>query len=181
MKLYFDSEFTGKHKDSAFINLAIMDENGRSFYAEFNDFPLEQVAKDTQDKTPTLMTLRDYLCDGENTLVRGDSERIRCLLLEWLNEYDEAIFVIDGGHYDFVLLIELLSSNTGILPENICSVYLELNNEISIYKGVSVLDAFNYNREDIFLELVETSLPENIIFNTMYNVELIKSIHQELQ
>ena len=77
-------------------------------------------------------------------------------------------------------LTELLSFENE-LPENICSVYLELNNEISIYKGVSVLDAFNYDRRDIFKELAETSLPENIIFNTLYNAILIKAIHQELQ
>lgn len=180
MKLYFDSEFTGRYKDSAFINLAIVDEYGRSFYAEFNDYLEEQVAKDVLDKNPKLLTLRDYVCDGDNTMVRGDSEKIRYRLLEWLSVYDEAIFVIDGGHYDFVLLTELLSSE-GELPENICSVYLELNNEISIYKGVSVLDAFNYDRRDIFKELVETTLPENIIFNTLYNATLIKAIHQELQ
>ena len=177
MKLYFDSEFTGRHKESAFVNLAIIDEDGRSFYAEFNDCP-KQIANETN---PRLMTLRDYIQDGDNTVVYGDSERIRCLLLEWLTEYDEIIFVIDGGHYDFVLLTELLSQDTGVLPENICSVYLELNNEISIYKGMSVSDSFNYSRDEIFLELVEKSLPENIIFNTLYNATLIRAIHQELQ
>ena len=92
MKLYFDSEFTGKHKHSAFINLAIIDEDGRSFYAEFNDYPEDQVAKDVLDKNPKLLTLRDYVCDGDNTLVSGDSEKIRYHLLDWLSIYDEAIF-----------------------------------------------------------------------------------------
>lgn len=38
MLLFFDTEFTGLHKDTTIISLGIVAENGRKFYAEFTDY-----------------------------------------------------------------------------------------------------------------------------------------------
>lgn len=37
MKIFFDTEFTGLHKDTTLISLGMISEDGRRFYAEFND------------------------------------------------------------------------------------------------------------------------------------------------
>lgn len=42
MKLFFDTEFTGLHKDTTLISLGMVDEDGRTFYAEFNDYDKSQ-------------------------------------------------------------------------------------------------------------------------------------------
>lgn len=43
MKLFFDCEFTGLHKNTTLISLGIVNENGEKFYAEFIDFDWNQV------------------------------------------------------------------------------------------------------------------------------------------
>lgn len=43
MNLYFDTEFTGLHKDTTLISIGIVSENGKKFYAEFLDFDFDQV------------------------------------------------------------------------------------------------------------------------------------------
>ena len=43
MNLYFDTEFTGLHKDTTLISLGIISEDNRTFYAEFSDYNKSQV------------------------------------------------------------------------------------------------------------------------------------------
>ena len=38
MKIFFDTEFTGLHKDTTLISIGLIDENGRTFYGEFSDY-----------------------------------------------------------------------------------------------------------------------------------------------
>lgn len=42
MRLFFDTEFTGLRKDTTFISLGIVAENGKKFYAEFIDYNFNQ-------------------------------------------------------------------------------------------------------------------------------------------
>ena len=43
MKIFFDTEFTGLHKDTTLISIGIVAENGKSFYAELTDYDKTQV------------------------------------------------------------------------------------------------------------------------------------------
>ena len=43
MKVFFDTEFTGLHKDTTLISIGMVDENGRSLYIELNDYDKSQV------------------------------------------------------------------------------------------------------------------------------------------
>ena len=38
MKIFFDTEFTGLHKDTSLISIGLVDEDGKTFYAEFLDY-----------------------------------------------------------------------------------------------------------------------------------------------
>lgn len=42
MNLYFDTEFTGLHKDTTLISIGIVAENEKGFYAEFSDYDRSQ-------------------------------------------------------------------------------------------------------------------------------------------
>ena len=42
MKIFFDTEFTGLHKNTTLISIGLIDENGRTFYAEFTDYDKSQ-------------------------------------------------------------------------------------------------------------------------------------------
>lgn len=43
MKVFFDTEFTGLHKDTTLISIGAISEDGRTFYAELNDYDESQV------------------------------------------------------------------------------------------------------------------------------------------
>ena len=42
MKIFFDTEFTGLHKNTTLISMGLIDENARTFYAEFSDYDKSQ-------------------------------------------------------------------------------------------------------------------------------------------
>lgn len=42
MNLYFDTEFTGLHKNTTLISIGIVAENGKKFYSEFSDYDRSQ-------------------------------------------------------------------------------------------------------------------------------------------
>ncbi len=43
MKVYFDTEFTGLHKNTTLISIGLIAEDGRSFYAELDDYDKSQI------------------------------------------------------------------------------------------------------------------------------------------
>ena len=45
IKVFLDTEFTGLHKDTTLISLALVDKQNRYFYAEFTDYDKYQVDK----------------------------------------------------------------------------------------------------------------------------------------
>ena len=55
MRCFMDTEFTGLHQKTTLISLGIVSEDGRTFYAEFNDYAQDQVdewLKDNVIKNP---------------------------------------------------------------------------------------------------------------------------------
>lgn len=42
MKIFFDTEFTGLHKNTTLISIGLISEDGKSFYAELTDYNPEQ-------------------------------------------------------------------------------------------------------------------------------------------
>lgn len=45
MKVYFDTEFTGLHKDTTLISIGLVAENEKEFYAELTDYAKEQCSE----------------------------------------------------------------------------------------------------------------------------------------
>ena len=42
MKIFFDTEFTGLHKNTTIISIGMIAENGKKFYAESTDYDGKQ-------------------------------------------------------------------------------------------------------------------------------------------
>ena len=43
MKIFFDTEFTGLHKNTTLVSIGMVAENGHTFYAELNDYNHNQI------------------------------------------------------------------------------------------------------------------------------------------
>ena len=190
MKLFFDMEFTGLHKETTPISLGIVSEDGKKFYAEFTDYDESQCndwIKENVIKNLKLAGMGVGVSDTDENpplrIVMGDKRYIRQEANEWLRQFNKIQFVSDVCHYDFVLLIDLLTNGgTALdLPENISAVCHDLNMDIARHFHVSDREAFDMSREKIMNDLCKT---EDIVtgnkHNSLYDAEVIKAIYEEI-
>jgi hypothetical protein len=151
------------------------------FYAEFTDYDRSQVNPWLRENV-----LNNLMRQENDTLPedaypewyhQGSIEFIRPKLLRWLDEFDYVEWVSDVAHYDFVLLIDLLfidaisMSNSGY-P----AVCYDINNDIAVFHGVGIDEAFDLSREDI-LEANGVMLDEKVKHNALYDAEVIRAIY----
>ena len=190
MKLFFDMEFTGLHKETTPISLGIVSEDGKKFYAEFTDYDESQCndwIKENVIKNLKLAGMGVGVSDTDENpplrIVMGDKRYIRQEANEWIRQFNKIQFVSDVCHYDFVLLIDLLTNGgTALdLPENISAVCHDLNMDIARHFHVSDLEAFDMSREQIMNDLCG---PENVVtgdkHDSLYDADVMRAIYEEI-
>ena len=199
--LFFDAEFTGLRKNTTLISLGIVADNEKKFYAEFTDYDesqcdewiKENVIKhlylnDIKDNNERIVASnnhtgkKSWLQEVENaTFVLGESWFIAQYLRMWLFQFDSIQFVSDVCHYDFVLLIDLLTGGKTALdlPDNISAVCHDINSDIARHYGISEREAFDKSREEIVSELCGNEI-EGAKHNALYDAEVIKAIWEEI-
>lgn len=203
MRLFFDAEFTGLRKDTTLISLGIVSEDGKKFYAEFTDYDESQCNDWIKENVIKKLKAENIKFDSSHTLcdassfgnrrwlkyndsmevAYGEKFYIIPFLQIWLKQFDTIQFVSDVCHYDFVLLIDLLTNGgTAIdVPLNISVVCHDLNQDIAQHFHVSDHEAFDMSREQIMNDLCG---PENIVtgdkHNSLYDAEVIRAIYQEI-
>lgn len=185
MNLYFDTEFTGLHKNTTLVSIGIAAENGKKFYAEFSDYDESQCDDWIKENVlkHTILRGNDTLAarlgeDDDTTVVLGSKTDIRYELGEWLKQFDEAQFVSDVCHYDMVLLIDIFGTAFD-LPKNVSAVCHDINQDIARHYGISEREAFDKNREDIVSELCGGFIAGDK-HNALYDAEVIKAIYKEV-
>lgn len=185
MNLYFDTEFTGLHKDTTLVSIGIVAENGKKFYAEFSDCDESQCDDWIKENVLkyTILGGNDTLVkrlgeDSDTTAVLGSKADIRYELGEWLKQFDEVQFVSDVCHYDMVLLIDIFGTAFD-LPKNVSAVCHDINQDIAKHYGISEREAFDKSREDIVSELCGGFIAGDK-HNALYDTEVIKAIYKEV-
>lgn len=204
MKLFFDTEFTGLRKDTTLISIGIVSEDGRKFYAEFVDYDHSQVTpwikenviKHLRFQVP--ISEEDYyyvasraefnlpgsdLFSAWNLEMNGTREVIYESLDHWASQFDSIQFVSDVSHYDFVLLIELITNGgTALdLPDNISAVCHDINQDIAQHFGVTDAEAFDMSREQIMNDFCGSeSIVTGDKHNSLYDAEVIRAIYKEI-
>lgn len=185
MKLFFDTEFTGLHKDTTLVSIGIVAENGQQFYAEFSDYSKNQC--DNWIKENVLQNTviggnnvlyEEHKKNGNLTVSIGIKDQIRYELGEWLKRFDSVQFVSDVSHYDFVLLIDIFGTAFD-LPGNVSASCHDINQDIARHYGISEKEAFDKSREDIVSELCGQQI-EGEKHNSLYDAEVIKAIYEEI-
>lgn len=205
MKLFFDTEFTGLRKDTTLISIGIISEDGRKFYAEFVDYDHSQVnpwieqnvIKHLRFRVPTpgedyyfVASRSDFNLPGNdlfsawNLEMNGTKKVIRAELNHWLSQFDQIQFVSDVCHYDFVLLIDLITNGrTAIdLPLNISASCHDINQDIAQHFGVTDAEAFDMSREQIMNDLCGSeAIVTGDKHNSLYDAEVIRAIYKEIE
>lgn len=155
MKLFFDTEFTGLTKDTTLISIGVVDEAGETFYGECTDYSKDQVSPWIQENVINNLIFDGDPCIKEtgtdSVYMRGRSDVVGEELLKWIAKRGNVQFVSDVCHYDFMLLVDLISPSGSALdlPSNISPVCHDINQDIAKYLNISDRDAFDVNREDI--------------------------------
>lgn len=119
-KIFLDTEFTGLQQNTTLISLALIAETGEEFYAEFTDYNINQLTKDTlvflqNEVFPNLFLDKDKLPNKNQTFIHGNSGEVRSKLIEWLKSMAFDAFEnpcilqvwAEVPHYDWVLFCEI--------------------------------------------------------------------------
>lgn len=178
MKVFFDTEFTGLHKDTTLISIGCIDEVGKTFYAEFTDYNLRQCDKWIQDNVIVHLESKgrrdSYRAFGNmegNFSVHGDKGFVAEKLAEWLSKYEDVQFVSDVCHYDMVLLIDLFGGAFD-LPKGVSPVCHDINQDIARHLGITDYEAFNASREGFIHPAIEGDK-----HNALYDAKVIREIY----
>jgi len=134
-KCFLDMEFTGLHKLTTPISLGIVTEDGKEYYAEFDDYDEHQVDDFVQKNVVSKLMLDGYDFEqhydpkAETVFVKGGTELIKNTLTEWLEQYKEDGIEMWGDclAYDWVLFTNIFGTAFDIpkhiyyLPMDICT------------------------------------------------------------
>lgn len=134
MKCFLDLEFTGLHQHTTPISIGIVDEQGKMFYAEFNDYDKDQVDEWIQANVINNLIMSDNDCylrksKYNDVTMKGSKDAIASELSKWLKQYDNVEIWSDCLAYDWVLFNQLfggafkIPSNVYYIPFDICTLF----------------------------------------------------------
>ena len=175
MKVFMDTEFTGLHKGTTLISIGLVDENGKSFYAELTDYDESQVDDWLKnnvinhlylDEAQYDRRLKDS-CDEFESV--GTTDHVKHELEWWLKQFDEIEIWSDCLSYDWVLFNNIFGTafdipkNVYYIPFDICTVFK--------LKGID---------PDISREGFIDNSVEGEKHNALYDAKVIKACYEKL-
>ena len=133
INLYFDMEFTGLHQNTTIISIGIISEDGKTFYAELNDYDKKQVDKWLEDNVISNLELTEQKevveYNGDDVRVYGNKKDLKKYLTEWLEQFGDVKIWSDCLSYDWVLFNSIFGTafdipkNIYYIPMDICTVF----------------------------------------------------------
>lgn len=170
MRLFFDTEFTGLHKGTTIISMGIKAENGKTFYAEFNDYDKGQL-DDWIQKNVIDNLLHDNIDFNimADKVVYGNSRQVAKSLREWLQQFDHVEMWSDCLAYDWILFNDLYTHAFNI-PNNVYYIPFDICTLMKI-KGVDP----DISRE----EFIDNSI-EGKKHNSLYDAKVIEACYNKL-
>ena len=183
MKIFFDTEFTGLHKDTTLISIGLIAEDGKQFYAELIDYDKSQVDEWIQKNVIDNLIIEDEWerkIENNLTISKGTKYQVMIDLKEWLNKFDNIEWVSDVCHYDFVLLIDLVYLHALKMPYGKHNAAChDINQDIANYYKISEIEAFDKSREEILKEFNIDIEGEK--HNSLYDAKVIKEIYEKMR
>lgn len=179
MNIYFDTEFTGLHKDTTLISIGLVSDDDQSFYAELTDY--ERTSTDAANwgwlEENVLSQLLINTTEKERKYIPnyhvGSKKDIAIALRNWLSQYEYVQLVSDCCHYDMVLFIDIFGGAFDI-PSNVCAACYDINQDIAKFYNISQKEAFDKNREDI---LPKGDIDATAKHNALYDAYTIRAIY----
>lgn len=163
MKIFFDTEFTGLHQDTTLMSIGLVDENGRTFYRELDDYDIDQVDQWINDNV-----VANFTETTKMTLYGLKKE-----LSEWLSSYDTVEMWSDCLAYDWVLFNNIFGGAFDI-PINVYYIPFDICTMMKL-KGVDP----DISREDYAYKDMPT--PDTAKHNALHDAWTIKRCYERLE
>ena len=184
MKIFFNVQSNELMRESAIISIGMCSENNKYLYAEFNDIDFKTISPFVREN---VFKATINVSNGDNIINKfefskrypsvkplvGTKYKLRPIILNWLNQFNDIELVSDVGHYGLVFLIDILFDNA-IGADFI--TYYDVNQLIADSYNISTSDAFNISRKD-FLSEKEN---EDLKWNALYKADQISQIYKNL-
>lgn len=133
MKVFMDLEFTGLHQQTTPISIGLVDEQGKMFYAEFNDYRHSQVDEWIEENVIKNLAYNHTLfalnkSKYNDISMKGTKDTVTSELRKWLSQYDQVEIWSDCLSYDWVVFNDLfghafnIPSNVYYIPFDICTL-----------------------------------------------------------
>lgn len=184
MKIFYDCEFTGLHKDTTLISIGLIAEDGRKFYAELNDYDKTQINEWIQDNVIANLSYngkehyipKESIEKCKSYACKSDKSHVGRLFGIWLEQFEDVQFVSDVCHYDFVLLIDLLGGHAFNLPENVSPYCHDINQDIAEHYMVPDRFAFDMSREALLADY--DVVVKGLKHNALYDAKVIRELYK---
>lgn len=129
MKIFFDTEFTGLHQNTTLISIGCIAEDGKTFYAELEDYDKNQIDEWLRENVINNLakSLGELFYMADSTSY-GNTHRIAKDLKEWLTQWDKVEMWSDCLSYDWILFNQLfghafnIPKNVYYIPFDICTL-----------------------------------------------------------
>lgn len=196
MKVFLDTEFTGLHQYTSLLSIGLVDEDGRTFYAEISDYDFTQMndwllnnvmnhmmfepAKPGEEEYYSASRFKDNpigqdLYKSFSLNMRGTLKEVKEELKRWLEQYDTVEVWSDCLAYDWVLFNNIFGSafdipgNVYYIPFDICTVFQ--------MKGIDP----DISREKFISDRIENiDMPESTKHNALWDAFVIKECYLKL-
>ena len=162
MKVFFDTEFTGLHANTTLMSIGLVDEDGRTFYAELNDYDKSQVDEWLENNVVANFT-------GDNTM---NMQQLKLELTEWLAVYDSVEVWSDCLAYDWVLFNSIFGTAFDI-PKNVYYIPFDICTMMKL-KGVDP----DINREEYAFDAVPETAQKH---NALWDAQVIRACYKNLR
>ena len=131
MRVFFDTEFTGLVQGTTLISIGLVSEDGRTFYAEFNDYDTSKI--DDWLRESVINHLRFIgeakstpKVDFEHHAMKAHRAVVAEDLSIWLSQFDRVEIWSDCLAYDWVLFCQLYGGAMNI-PKNIYYIPFDIS------------------------------------------------------
>ena len=159
MKIFFDTEFTGLHKNTTLISIGMVAEDGRELYCELNDY----------DKSQVDDWIKDNVIGNLYNTNPIDTKQLQKTIEGFIEPYSEVEIWSDCLSYDWVLFNNIWGHAFNI-PKKIYYIPFDICTLMKV-KGVDP----NINREE--LAGLEDGGQKH---NALWDAKVIKACYEEL-
>ncbi len=196
-KLFFDTEFTGLHKETTLISIGIVSECGKTFYAELTDYDKNQLDEWLRSNVIDNLLYSDKITaahgswehwiseEGKHrdalafTLADKNMSEFHCIgatpmvknrLEKWLSQFEKVEIWSDCLSYDWVLFNNIFGHAFNI-PNNVYYIPFDICTMFKL-KGIDP----DINREEFIGEKGMNSVKHN----ALWDAQVIKDCYNKL-